>query len=127
MREQRKLNPERFRQDPEQKREQQRGYGLKHRFGITVEQWERLLEEQDGKCYLCNEQMAGSPHLDHDHSCCPGKRSCESCIRGLACQKCNQGIGQFGDDPDRMRRVADNLEKANRKLREKLSESAINP
>ena len=55
--------------------------------------------------------------VDHDHSCCPGSKTCGKCLRGLACQKCNQGIGQFGDDPDRMRRVADNLEAANCRLR----------
>ena len=49
--------------------------------------------------------------------CCRGERSCGTCIRGLACQRCNYGISQFGDDPERMRRVADNLEMANRALR----------
>lgn len=119
IREQRKLDPKRWQQDPEQRRERQRGYGLKHRHGITVEQWDKIFADQGGCCYLCNEPLAWNPHLDHDHSCCPGKKACGSCIRGLACQKCNQGIGQFGDDPERMRRVADNLENAIRRLREK--------
>jgi hypothetical protein len=125
MREQRKLDPKRFQQDAAQRRERQRGYGLKYRHGITVEQWDRLLEEQEGKCYLCNEEMSSNPHLDHDHSCCPGKRACGKCVRGLACQKCNQGIGQFGDDPERMRRVADNLEKANQILRDRSVEKTL--
>lgn len=81
-----------------------------------------MAEEQQGCCYLCNEPLDmeayRAVHVDHDHSCCRGQKSCGTCIRGLACQKCNQGIGQFGDDPERMRRVADNLEMANRRLRE---------
>lgn len=99
-------------------RQKGRGYSMKHRHGITLEQWDELLTAQAGCCYLCNEPLVeGNIHVDHDHACCRGKRSCGSCIRGLACQKCNQGIGQFGDDPERMRRVADNLEMANRALR----------
>jgi hypothetical protein len=57
-------------------------------------------------------------HIDHDHSCCRGKKSCGTCVRGLACGDCNTGVGLFGDDPERMRRVADSLEMANRRLRE---------
>ena len=101
--------------------EQQRAYSMKHRHGLTPETWSDLLSAQDGRCYLCTEPLDTESrtgvHVDHDHACCRGKRSCGSCIRGLACQKCNQGIGQFGDDPDRMRLVADNLEMANKSVR----------
>ncbi len=103
--------------DPEGHREKQREsnkkhgrkYWLKHQFGITPEAWDRMLIEQSGQCYLCERPMVTAIHIDHDHACCSGKRSCGKCIRGLACQKCNQGVGQFGDDPDLMERVARNL------------------
>ncbi len=76
---------------------------------------------QDGLCFLCNEPLDFETprrvHIDHDKTCCRGRRSCGTCVRGLACNKCNAGIGHFGDDADRMRRVADNLEMANRKVR----------
>lgn len=105
--------------------EKQRAYSMKHRFGITLEQWGELLVAQGGCCYLCTEPLdvdsRTGVHVDHDHACCRGKRSCGTCIRGLACQKCNQGIGQFGDNPDRMRLVADNLEMANGAIRAKSS------
>lgn len=97
----------------ESNREKGRGYSMKHKYGITLEQWGERFTAQEECCYLCSEPLVeGSIHVDHDHACCRGKRSCGTCIRGLACQKCNQGIGQFGDDPERMRRVADNLEMA---------------
>jgi hypothetical protein len=111
---------------PETARERSRQKGAQYRdkylYGLTPEGRARLLAEQDGCCYLCGEPLqTGAPgmvHVDHDHACCRGVRSCGTCVRGLACEPCNKGIGAFGDDPERMRRVADNLEMANRSLRE---------
>ena len=75
-----------------------------------------LWEAQDGKCYLCGDELhpelARAVHLDHDHRCCPKARSCEKCRRGLACADCNRLIGCAKDDPKRLRRIADNLERA---------------
>lgn len=89
---------------------------LKRKYGLTPERMAQMAEAQDGRCYLCGEPLdLATPrkaHVDHDHSCCRGQESCGTCIRGIACQLCNQGIGAFGDDPDRMRRVADRLEAA---------------
>lgn len=111
--------------NPEPIRERQRSegwrYHIKSKYGITPERWAALLSEQDGRCYLCCEPLIlDGPrhlvHIDHDHSCCRGAKSCGDCIRGLACNKCNQGVGQFGDSVERLRRVADNLEAANARV-----------
>jgi hypothetical protein len=100
-------------QQQRQNQKHGRRYWLKYKFGITVEQWDQSLSGQDGCCYLCGDPLDKLHiHIDHDHRCCPGNRSCGQCIRGLACRWCNQGLGQFKDDPARLRRVADNLEKA---------------
>lgn len=110
MRQRRAEDPEGMRAKArENNRKNGRRYWLKHKFGLTPEQWDDLLLGQSGRCYLCERPMGGNIHVDHDHGCCPGKRACGSCIRGLACQKCNQGVGQFGDDPDLMELVARNL------------------
>lgn len=96
-----------------------RGYAIKSKYGITLEQWDDLFSQQDGKCYLCADRLPVESDIciDHDHACCSGKKSCGKCIRGLACRWCNQGLGQFRDDPERMRRAADALELANSKIR----------
>lgn len=95
---------------------------LKYRHNITWDDLKEMLDEQDGRCYLCDTlldiEVPRGVHVDHDHNCCAGDRSCGNCIRGLACHACNTGIGAFGDDPARMRKAADRLEAANRILRE---------
>lgn len=96
-------------------------YRLRYKFGMTREQWVQKFEAQDGLCYLCGEFLdvdsVGKIHVDHDHACCRGERSCGTCVRGLACFNCNVGIAKFGENPERLRRVADNLEMANRRVR----------
>lgn len=95
---------------------------MKYRHSITWGQWREILDGQHGNCYLCTEPLdpeaSRGVHVDHDHACCPGDRSCGKCIRGLSCHRCNTGIGAFEDDPDLMLRVAINLEAANRRLRD---------
>lgn len=89
--------------------------------------WDELFAElwqaQDGKCYLCgnplDREKVRAVHLDHDHSCCKLGYSCAVCRRGLACYNCNACIGHANDDPERLRRIADNLEKANALVRQR--------
>ena len=106
---------------PEELRERnargQQKYRDKHLYGMSPEDRARRIAEQDGRCYLCCEPLdlehPRKIHVDHDHSCCRGIKSCGKCVRGLACEPCNKGIGMFGDDPERMMRVAERLAAAN--------------
>jgi Recombination endonuclease VII len=117
---------ERYRRQKERDPEFSRWAHIKHRYGLDREAFEAIAAAQDGCCYLCGQSLdltqrrsardSHSFHVDHDHGCCPGSRSCGKCIRGLACEPCNRGLGAFGDDPERMRRAADRLEAAIRKL-----------
>jgi hypothetical protein len=66
--------------------------------GITVADYRRMVEEQDGKCAICGEVPKARLRVDHDHSCCPDKYSCGACIRGLLCSQCNAALGGFRDD-----------------------------
>lgn len=77
---------------------------LKRTYGITLEQYVDLLTLQGGGCAICgvtsNGERAGKEMsfcVDHDHSCCPGKKSCGKCVRGLLCNNCNFGIGSLRD------------------------------
>lgn len=68
------------------------------RKGVTEQRYEGLLRDQDGRCAVCRRIFQATPHIDHDHSCCPGQTSCGNCVRGLLCEGCNRAIGFFGDD-----------------------------
>lgn len=84
---------------------------LKKNFQISIEQYNYMLEQQNGVCFLCHEKEtrisfgSESPDrlaVDHWHGCQEGhspKNGCPKCIRGLLCASCNRGIGCFEDKP----------------------------
>lgn len=78
------------------------------RYGLTAATYEAMLVEQGYRCAICPASPGSEEvfHVDHDHACCPGPRSCGACIRGLLCSRCNLGLGCFRDDPDRLLRAA---------------------
>lgn len=76
--------------------------------GLLPDEFYKLIEAQGGSCAIC--PTLEPDHVDHDHSCCPGPRSCGKCVRGVLCGNCNRGLGQFKDDPDRLRRAVGYLE-----------------
>lgn len=95
----------------EQNPERARGKDLMRLYGITLSQYDALLERQGGACAACKAKKPGLRNLDvdHDHSCCPSRKSCGKCIRGLLCSDCNKGLGHFGDDPDKLIAAAEYL------------------
>jgi hypothetical protein len=61
-------------------------------YGIDVPDYERMLEEQGGGCYICGEKPAKERALDIDHDHKTGK------VRGLLCSRHNRALGFFNDD-----------------------------
>jgi len=76
--------------DPIAWKERHHWYTLKHRQGITKEEYQNLFAQQDGVCAICSKPYSRLLDVDHDHS--TGK------IRGLLCGPCNRGLGQFQDN-----------------------------
>ncbi len=74
-------------------------------YGIDIGDVAAMLEQQDGKCAVCDLTLQlrspvrgpqlDTACLDHDHVCCPGKRTCGRCIRGLLCVSCNVKVGYW--------------------------------
>lgn len=68
---------------------------LKANFGISLSEYQERLSAQDGVCAICKrpETAANKGRLAVDHSHDTGQ------LRGLLCSRCNNGIGQFQEDP----------------------------
>lgn len=85
---------------------------LKRDFGLSIEAYEKTLEDQRGVCAICG-QTETQKHavsekvkclsVDHDHQ--------TGAIRGLLCQHCNRGLGSFRDSIPLLRIAIAYLEK----------------
>lgn len=82
---------------------------VKLNYKLSVAEFLRMLTEQGDVCAICKRNPDGHFAVDHDHACCPGKKSCGRCVRGLLCRSCNWAIGHMQDDPQRLRAAADYL------------------
>lgn len=78
------------------------------RYGLDLEQFAALLASQGDGCAICGRVDPGGAnwHVDHDHACCPPRRSCGECVRGILCGPCNRGLGCFGDSAPRLAAAA---------------------
>lgn len=81
------------------------------RYGLTPEQFEQMLANQDNRCAICRAEFLGhaKKNIDHDHTCCPTQMSCGKCVRGILCTECNHGLGRFRDDPEILQAAIDYL------------------
>jgi hypothetical protein len=92
---------------------------LWYKYRLTLDEYYALLEAQDHRCAICRVETptdirTNRFHVDHDHNCCPGKRSCGNCNRGLLCHACNTALGNLRDDPELLDRAAAYLRNAQR-------------
>jgi hypothetical protein len=72
---------------------------LKANYGITLEQWKRLWDQQGNVCVLCK-RIPKKPSTDHGNGF----------LRGILCTPCNTALGKFQHDPRLLRLAADYLE-----------------
>ena len=83
------------------------------RYGLTIEQYETMIETQNNKCTICGQEECikapgiynevKSLAIDHCHI--------TGVVRGLLCSNCNKGLGSFKDNPEFLKRAALYLEK----------------
>lgn len=74
---------------------------LVRKYGVTLADYDVMLEAQDGKCAICQTtpetQRYGVFHVDHCHA--------TGAVRGLLCRGCNNVLGVVNDDPQALARA----------------------
>lgn len=75
---------------------------MKYRYGISLKEFDTLLEKQDNLCALCNMALDESLCVDHNHT--TGK------VRGIIHKTCNTAIGLLKDNPELLYRASTYLE-----------------
>lgn len=82
--------------------------GLKQ-YGITADDYHRMLREQEGACRICG-AVAGSPRNLNRSKLCVDHCHKGGQVRGLLCHGCNLLLGRADDDPAILRKAAEYLE-----------------
>jgi hypothetical protein len=74
-------------------KEENKNRNLQLNYGITLEEYRKLFQEQNGVCAICGKLELikwKSLSVDHNHS--------TNKVRGLLCNHCNTGLGKFKDN-----------------------------
>lgn len=95
-------------------------YYVKSKYKISIEDVDKLLKLQDGKCAICGVEFndnvrANKMVIDHNHI--TGE------VRGLLCHNCNVGLGHFKDNVELLAKAinylgGDNIEKISNSTRD---------
>lgn len=77
-------------------------------YGISVETYQKMWFDQEGRCAICKEpETTQILSIDHCHK--------TNKVRGLLCQRCNLGLGNFRDGQENLRAAITYLENAGSK------------
>ena len=79
---------------------------LYRRYGISLEDYERMFEEQNGNCAICDrsqDTLRVLLHVDHNHD--------TGAVRALLCAPCNRLVGTHEKYPELFRRVEDYVDR----------------
>lgn len=95
-------------------------YDIERKYGITPNEYIRLMESQNGCCAICDNpevivNKTGELRMlcvDHHHE--TGE------IRGLLCHKCNYGLGIYNDNSELLMKAS--LYLSEHKMRREISE-----
>lgn len=80
---------------------QKRKSHLKKKYGITIDDYDKMVIQQNNSCAICEGVLIDSrgfrPHVDHCHE--TGK------VRGVLCGDCNKALGMFKDSIERIQKA----------------------
>lgn len=96
-------------------------YNLKKRYGMTIDEYKKMLKDQDNVCKICKKPCLIKKKLSVDHCHKSGK------IRGLLCSNCNAALGLFKDNSERIIEAANYLIEASQKETTASTNTAVVP
>ena len=74
----------------------------KERYGITLDDYHKMLKDQNHKCFIC-----GIDEIDsRDSKLCVDHCHIINKVRHLLCHNCNCGLGHFKDDFNLLEKAA---------------------
>jgi hypothetical protein len=84
------------------------GRNLKYKYGSSIENYKEMEVAQKGRCAICGDPPTkkfkfSRFDLDHDHI--------TKKVRGLLCNPCNMGLGNFKDSAERLEKAVIYLKK----------------
>lgn len=94
----------------DKRRRYMRSVWLSRKYGVSLEEYERISASQNGVCAICecapdvatkHEVRSTVLRVDHDHT--------TNKVRGLLCHNCNVALGLFKDNANLLARAADYL------------------
>ena len=93
---------------------------IKHYYGITLDDYRKILVQQNGVCAICKIAQSGYNNrrlsVDHCHK--------TGIVRGLLCDDCNNAISKLKDNPILMNNARDYVcESIQKTIRENIDES----
>ena len=86
-----------------------RWQGLRKSYGLTVADWERIFQSQNGQCAICGTNETKKWCVDHDHFV--EVTTGEIVVRGILCSMCNLLLGHARDNESTLLSAAEYLRK----------------
>jgi hypothetical protein len=87
---------------------------LRRTYGISEAEYEAILKEQKGVCWICSKPPKKRRlHVDHEHVKRDKKADPKlkrTKVRGLLCWGCNTAIAKFGDDAEKLINAANYID-----------------
>lgn len=81
---------------------------VKHRYGITFDDANKLLIEQNNKCKICKINIEWQSK-ERNNTACIDHCHLSDEVRGILCHKCNLALGLFNDSLELMSEAIDYL------------------
>jgi len=98
----------RYRNTSQHNKEYYRKRSLQLLYGMTLEQYNKIFDKQNGCCSICGKHQSEcnkALSVDHNHS--------SNQVRGLLCNYCNRGIGIFNENIQSLNSAIEYLKKWN--------------